>query len=141
EYLSQLDNGAIDTAISYSAGITSPHTRVLFFHLGGAAARVDEMATAASHRQANFALNIATAWENHAHNEQYIQWTRDFWNDMRTYSSGGVYVNFISADDGQERVRAAYGAAKYDRLVALKNRYHPTNLFRLNQNILPSLAA
>jgi len=144
EYLSEMSNEAIETAISYSAGIISPYTRVLVFHLGGAAARVDEMATAAGNRNANYVLNIATAWENAAatsgvaENERYIQWTRDFWNDMQPFSTGGGYVNFLSADEGQDRVRAAYGAEKYARLAALKNRYDPANLFRLNQNIVPA---
>ena len=65
--------------------------------------------------------------------------TRDFWTAMQPFSTGGVYVNFLSEDEGEDRVKAAYGAANYERLVALKNKYDPTNFFRLNANIQPTL--
>jgi hypothetical protein len=66
-----------------------------------------------------------------------MAWARNFWEAMRPHATGGVYVNFLD-DEGEERVKAAYGAAKYARLVALKKAYDPTNLFRLNQNIRPT---
>jgi FAD/FMN-containing dehydrogenase len=65
-----------------------------------------------------------------------MAWTRNFWEAIRPYSTGRVYVNFLG-EEGQDRVRAAYGDAKYEHLRALKRRYDPTNLFRLNQNIRP----
>jgi len=138
EYLSGISDDAIDTAVSYGAGMTSPFTRVALFHLGGAIRSVDEMATAASHRDAEYVLAINTGWESAADSERRVQWTRNFWTAMRPFSTGGTYVNFLSADDGQARVRAAYGQEKYERLVALKDKYDPANLFRLNQNIRPS---
>ena len=138
EYVREISDGAIDTAVSYSAGMTSPLTRVALFHLGGAIRNVDEMAMAASHRDAAYVVAINTGWDEKANGEQQIQWTRDFWTDMRRFSTGGTYVNFLSADDGQDRVRAAYGQEKYERLVALKDKYDPANLFRLNQNIRPT---
>jgi FAD/FMN-containing dehydrogenase len=61
----------------------------------------------------------------------------DLWSALRPFSMGGVYVNFLSADDGEDRVRAAYGAEKYERLVELKRRYDPQNLFKMNKNISP----
>jgi FAD/FMN-containing dehydrogenase len=69
-----------------------------------------------------------------------VRWAREFWTAMQPYSSGAVYVNYLGqeTDEGAERIKAAYGAEKYRRLVALKNKYDPTNLFRLNQNIKPS---
>ena len=68
-----------------------------------------------------------------------MTWVRDLWNAMAPYSSGGVYVNYLGqeSDEGSNRVEAAYGPEKYARLVALKNKYDPTNLFRMNQNIRP----
>jgi FAD/FMN-containing dehydrogenase len=111
---------------------------VAFQHLGGAVSRVDEDATAFSHRDTAFALAIQTAWLDPAELEKHIRWTREFWMAMQPFSVGGTYVNFLSADDGEDRVKAAYGA-KYERLVALKNKYDPTNLFRLNQNIKPTV--
>ena len=77
---------------------------------------------------------------NPAAKAQNVKWVRDLWGAMRPYSSGGVYVNYLGqeADEGAERVKSAYGPEKYARLVALKEKYDPTNLFRLNQNIKPS---
>ncbi len=63
---------------------------------------------------------------------------RRLWEQLRPFSSGGVYVNYQMGDEGEDRLRAAYGAEKYERLVALKDKYDPTNLFRLNQNIKPT---
>ena len=98
--------------------------------------RVDEDATAYSHRDAAYAVNMNASWtEGEA--EQHIQWARDFSTAMQPLSSGG-YVNFLS-NEGEERIKAAYGAAKYERLVDLKNKYDPTNLFRMNQNIRPTV--
>ena len=69
-----------------------------------------------------------------------IRWAREFWEEMQPYATGGVYVNYLGgeSDEGTERVRAAYGPEKYQRLAALKTKYDPTNLFRFNQNIRPA---
>lgn len=138
EYLHEISDDAIETCIGYAAGITSPHTRAALFHLGGATHRYDEGAMAVSHRDAEYVLAINTGWKNPSDNERRMQWTRDFWTAMQPFSTGGVYVNFLSKDDGQDRIRAAYGPEKYDKLVALKNKYDPTNLFQINQNIEPT---
>jgi FAD/FMN-containing dehydrogenase len=138
EYLSQLDDEVIETAVAYSADITSPQTRVAIFQLGGAASQIDEMANATGHREAEYILAIDSGWENPGDDEQQIQWTRDFWREVQPFSTGGAYVNFMSADEGQERVKAGYGAEKYERLVKVKNRYDPDNFFRLNQNVKPN---
>jgi FAD/FMN-containing dehydrogenase len=68
-----------------------------------------------------------------------MQWTRDFEAAMRPHSTGGVYVNFLG-EEGADRIKAAYGPAKYARLAALKSKYDPTNFFRLNQNIKPAVS-
>ncbi|MDX1665554.1 MAG: BBE domain-containing protein, partial [Candidatus Promineifilaceae bacterium] len=88
-----------------------------------------------------FVLAINNGWRVLRETEEQIQWTRAFWTAVRPYSTGGSYVNFLTADEGQERVRAAYGEEKYRRLVKIKDRYDPANLFRHNQNIQPSEAA
>jgi FAD/FMN-containing dehydrogenase len=74
--------------------------------------------------------------------EKCVRWAREFWDAMQPWSTGGVYVNYLGreADEGTGRIEAAYGPEKYARLVALKNKYDPTNLFRLNQNIKPTQA-
>ncbi|MGJ3237066.1 MAG: FAD-binding oxidoreductase [Anaerolineae bacterium] len=137
EYLHDISDDAIETLISYGAEITSPNTRVALFQLGGAIQNTDEMAMAVSHRDAEYVLAINTGWQNPTDNKREIQWTQDFWMAMQPFSSGGVYVNFLSQDDGQNRVRAAYGDEKYDKLVQLKDKFDSENLFRMNQNIQP----
>ena len=76
-------------------------------------------------------------WGDPAQDEPVIDWVRRVWEQLRPFSYGGVYVNYLS-NEGEDRVRAAYSPDKYERLIALKNRYDPTNLFRLNQNIKPT---
>lgn len=139
EYLFALSDDAIDAIVAHAARITSPLSLAAFFHLGGAVSRVGEDDTAFSHRDAAFALNIQASWLDPEESDEHIRWTRDFWTAMQPFSTGGVYVNFLSEDEGEDRVRAAYGATNYERLVALKNKYDPTNLFRLNQNIKPTV--
>ncbi|MDQ4076072.1 MAG: BBE domain-containing protein, partial [Chloroflexota bacterium] len=139
EYLAGLSDEAIDTAVAHAATISSPMTRVLIMQLGGAMSRVDEMALAASHRDAAFVAAINNGWTDPAENERQVKWTRDFWQSMRPFSSGGTYVNFLSEGEEPARVRAAYGPEKYERLVALKNKYDPTNFFHVNQNIQPTV--
>ena len=134
--LLELTDQSIDTIVAHSEAITSPHTIVPIFQFGGAGSRVPENATAYGHRDAAYALNVNASWtEGEA--ERHIEWARDFSMAMQPYSAG-VYVNFLS-NEGDERIKAAYGAAKYERLVRLKNKYDPTNLFRMNQNIKPTV--
>ncbi len=82
-------------------------------------------------------LNVQAAWENPAETHAHIGWARDYWQATRPFSSGGTDVNFLTADEDEDRVRAAYGPAIYERLVDVKTRYDPDNQFRSNQNIWP----
>ena len=134
--LLELTDHAIDTIVAHSEAITSPHTIVPLFQFGGIASRVAEDAMAYSHRNAAYALNCNASWTE-GEPERHIQWARDFSTAMQPYSAG-VYVNFLS-NESEERVKAAYGATKYERLVTLKNKYDPSNFFRLNQNIRPTV--
>jgi FAD/FMN-containing dehydrogenase len=136
-YLKDLSNGAIDVLASYCDEITSPLSQVHLQHLGGAAGRVGEDAMAFGHREALCVLNIVTKWHDPRESEKHVAWTRNLESAMRPFSTGGVYVNFLG-EEGEDRVRSAYAPAKYDRLVALKNKYDPTNFFCMNQNIKPS---
>jgi FAD/FMN-containing dehydrogenase len=137
EYLPGISDKAIETILEHTQQISSPLTNVLLFQLGGAVSRVGEGETAAGNRAASYVLNIASAWTDPGESEYHIEWTRDFWWAMHPFGTGGVYVNFLSQDEGQERVRAAYGP-NHALLVELKNKYDPTNLFRMNQNIRPT---
>lgn len=137
EYLSGISDAAIDTCIAHAPDESKPYSAALLFQLGGAISRVDAQANAAAHRDAAYVINIQAAWEAPEETERYTHWAREFWSAMQPYSTGGVYVNFLSEDEGGDRIRAAYGD-RYERLVALKQRYDPTNLFRINQNIRPN---
>jgi FAD/FMN-containing dehydrogenase len=138
EYLAGLPDPAFDVLADGLAQITSPLSDFKIGALGGAVARVGEDDTAYSCRSAPFVLNINARWSDPQDADPHVAWTQDLWQAMRPWSAGGVYVNFLG-DEGQDRVRAAYGDRKYQRLVALKNRYDPTNFFRLNQNIQPGV--
>jgi hypothetical protein len=107
--------------------------------LGGAVSRIDPDATAFNHRNVEYSFMSIGECAKIAEAESCVRWAREFWSAMQPYATDAVYVNYLGqeADEGAERVKAAYGPEKYQRLVALKNKYDPTNLFRLNQNIKP----
>jgi hypothetical protein len=126
----------IDALIEHSSRIRSPWTYAVLFHLGGAIADVDQDATAYAHRRAAHNLNINAVWLPHQPDEDEIAWSREFFSAIQPHQVG-AYVNFLDRDDA-ERVPAAYGEATYRRLVVLKDRHDPDNLFRLNHNISPS---
>jgi hypothetical protein len=106
--------------------------------MGGAVSRMDPQATAYNYRDAHYNFLIVGMWADPAEDARGISWVRSLWQALHPFSSGNIYVNYES-DVGVDRVQAAYGAAKYDRLVALKNAYDPTNFFRLNANITPTV--
>jgi FAD/FMN-containing dehydrogenase len=135
-YLSELSDQAIETIVDQNSRIPSPLSAIHLHHLGGAFGRMSEEESAFSHRDAQFALNIPSTWSNKEDSEKNIQWTRDFFESMKPFTSG-VYVNFLM-DEGEDRVKAAYSSEKYARLAEIKKKYDPTNFFHLNQNIKPS---
>ncbi|HEY9205091.1 MAG TPA: BBE domain-containing protein, partial [Candidatus Methanoperedens sp.] len=114
----------------------SPMSKILIGNLVGAVNRVSDDETPYSHRDAPFVINITSMWQDTTRNEENIKWARDLWNAVQPFATGGVYVNFLMTE-GADRIMAAYGKEKYERLVALKNKYDPTNFFSLNQNIKP----
>jgi hypothetical protein len=136
-FLKELGDDLIDILIERSAKLLSPMSMVLFFHLHGAAARVDRNATAFGLREDQWDYDVISQWTDPAESASHIQWTRDFWTAVEPFATGEVYVNHLDAEEAT-RIRAAYGPG-YERLVALKNKYDPTNLFRLNQNIKPTV--
>ncbi len=139
EYVSGYTDQAIETLIDYAARKPSPLSKILIAHLGGAVGRVDPGDTAYAHRSAPFLVNINATWTDPQERDVHIGWARDLWTALQPASHGGVYVNFLS-DEGEERVRAAYGAETFARLTDLKTRYDPGNFLRFNQNIQPRSA-
>ena len=110
---------------------------MLIEQLGGAVSRVGKDATAFNHRDSPYDLVIMSMWSDPEESAKHMRWADELWRAMQPFSSGGVYVNYLG-NEGEERVRAAYGS-NYERLVTLKNKYDPTNLFCLNQNIKPTV--
>ena len=138
--LPPLNDDLIDVIVEHASMITSPFSTIPIFTLGGAVARVPDDATAFANRQAAHDINIVAAWHpNDPEPDRHVHWVRNFFEALAPYSQG-VYVNFTS-DDTSERFREkAYGAQKWARLVALKSKYDPANVFRFNANIPPGEA-
>ena len=136
-HLSELSDGAIDAVLEHHAGIPAPLGQVHIHQMGGAAGRVPAGATAFAHRDAAFVLNLIGMWLEPGDDGRNVAWVREISAAVEPHTTGAPYVNFL-ADEGADRVRAAYGAEAYDRLRALKREYDPTNAFRLNQNIPPA---
>jgi FAD/FMN-containing dehydrogenase len=139
-FLKDLSDDAIDTMVAHCATRPSPRCGMALDELGGAVSRVAQEETAFPHRNVRYDLIIAGVCTDPAEAETCVRWARELWEAMQPFATGSVYVNYLGqeADEGTERLRTAYGPQKYDRLVALKNTYDPANLFRLNQNIMPT---
>jgi FAD/FMN-containing dehydrogenase len=133
---STLADGLFDVVVAYVGKLPSPQCEIFFGALGGATTRPAPGATAYPHRDAQFVMNFHGRWETPADDTRCIGWARDFFKASAPFASGSVYVNFLTADEG-DRVRAAYGS-NYDRLAQAKRTYDPDNLFRMNQNITPA---
>ncbi len=138
-YFRELDDHAIETIARFHQNATSPSSEIHIQQFGGAIARVDENETAHGERQAPFVLNVIATTHEPAGLETHIDWAQRLYSEIEPSLTGGAYINFLSSE-GEDRVRAAYGTEKFARLRALKDRYDPTNLFHLNQNIPPSKA-
>jgi FAD/FMN-containing dehydrogenase len=137
ENLSALPDAAIDTFVDYARSFSSPLTYFTLEPKGGAISALGEDDTALGSRDAAYAFYVVTMWSDPAESERHIAWTREFGQAMQPYTTAGMFLNFVM-DEGQERVRSTYGERRYRRLMALKGKYDPGNLFRHNQNIPPS---
>jgi hypothetical protein len=137
--LRELSSGVIDEVLAGLESITSPLSQIGLWAVGGAASRVDPSATAVGAREEGFEVNVVGAWTPSDDSpSRHIGWVRGCWDALQPWSTG-VYANFLS-DEGSLGVKAAYGA-RLARLTALKDRFDPTNFFRMNGNIPPSGSA
>jgi FAD/FMN-containing dehydrogenase len=132
---SSLSDGAIGAIIEYAAKLPSPHCEIFIGTIGGQTGRVAPEAMAYSSRNANYVMNVHGRWESAAEDKRCIAWAREFFAKTQPFASGGAYINFLTQDE-TDRIAFAYGTT-YNRLVELKKKYDPTNLFRMNQNIKP----
>jgi FAD/FMN-containing dehydrogenase len=137
-YLRNLDKATIDALLPRGINPPTPPILVALWHLGGAVKRVDPAATAYVGRPWPYLFSVDCIWDDPALTEDVLAYSRDYLAEMDPYSPGGLYINFAGlGEEGEDLVKDAYGD-NYKRLVTLKNKYDPTNLFRLNQNIKPS---
>ncbi|MFN2615636.1 MAG: FAD-binding oxidoreductase [Thermoleophilaceae bacterium] len=138
DYLAELPDEAIDVAVDKAEEMRSPFTALIFAPLGGAVGRVDRSSMALELPDAKWLYFCLPLWMDPSFEEQEIAWGRSFMETMRPWAAGKAPPNFINVDDRADRLRASYGEEKYERLVALKDKYDPENVFALNQNIPPS---
>lgn len=136
DFFRELSDEAIDLYIQYGSELPAPLSTMHLYPIDGAVHRVGKHDTAFSYRDVTWSMVITGVSPEPGNNERLVNWTRDYWNALHPYSAGGAYVNFLM-EEGQERVQATY-RDNYERLVAIKTKYDPGNLFRINQNIKPT---
>jgi FAD/FMN-containing dehydrogenase len=134
EYLRSYEPALLTRAIEQASRIVSPHSAILIFPIDGALNELSEDHSAVGNRDAVAVLNIAASWEGAAGDQANIDWARSAWRDLRQFSTGGTYINFLTEEEGDERTRAAY-RTNYPRLAQLKAIWDPGNLFHTNKNI------
>jgi hypothetical protein len=134
-YFTSLDDNTIDRLVAAVASIPSSETQIELAYLGGAAARIAANETAFGDRSAPFIMNLLANWSEASADGDNISWIRGVFHKLRPAMKPGVYINFMSGDE-QDRVPEAY-QERWDRMVAVKSHYDPSNFFRLNQNVPP----
>ncbi|HEU5204026.1 MAG TPA: FAD-binding oxidoreductase [Candidatus Limnocylindrales bacterium] len=136
-FMDELTDAAIEVLVDRYEQTTGPMTAFLLEHVHGAATRVPESATAFPHRAPGINVAIPSVWLDPADTDANIAWTQESYAELQPHLRRGRYVNYLAEDDtGEAAARAAYGS-NFDRLVEVKTKYDPTNLFRLNANIPP----
>ncbi|MDP1899313.1 MAG: FAD-binding oxidoreductase [Rubrivivax sp.] len=134
-YLAGIDSRTIDLAAEHAGRIRSPHSAILLFQIQGALNERPAGYSPAGNRNAAYVLNIAGAWESAADDAVNVAWARECFEAMRACSTGGTYINFLTEEEGRDRIEAAYSPADLGKLAALKRRYDPDNLFRHTKSI------
>jgi FAD/FMN-containing dehydrogenase len=137
DFVNEVSDHAIAHHIPFAEALPSMHSTMHLYPINGAAARVGKTDTAWNYRDATWAQVMVGVDPDPANNEKIISWTKSYYDALHPYSAGGAYVNFLMGDEGEERVKKTYGD-NYERLVTIKNKYDPHNLFRVNQNIKPT---
>jgi FAD/FMN-containing dehydrogenase len=134
-YLPGIEPAAFDVLIDYAARLPSPHSAILMFQIEGALGELPADHSPVGNRDAAFVLNIAASWERADDDAQNVRWARECFEATQPFSTGGTYVNFLTEEEGRERIEAAYGRPTLARLAALKQQYDPENLFRHTKSI------
>jgi FAD/FMN-containing dehydrogenase len=137
DYHDTFPDDAVDVFVKYGHDLPGPASQQLLLPWGGQIARVPEDATPLANRSTTWITHPFALWEGAGNDAAAIAWARGFRRDIAAHATGGVWLNFIG-NEGQDRVRAAFGPEKYARLAALKAEWDPENVFRGNQNIEPA---
>jgi FAD/FMN-containing dehydrogenase len=137
EYLPRIEPALCEKAIEQAAKIRSPHSAVILFQIEGALNLLNDDYSPVGNRDARYVLNLAGSWEQPGDDQANIEWARAAWEDLKRFSTGGTYINFLTEDEGAARTAAALGGA-LGRLADIKARWDPDNVFRTNRNIEPA---
>jgi FAD/FMN-containing dehydrogenase len=137
EYLSRIEPALCEKVIEHAATIRSPHSAIILFQIEGALNGVEEGHSPVGNRDARYVLNISSAWEKADEDRANMDWTREAWNQMKRFSTGGTYINFLTEDESTERIEAALGNG-LNRLTQVKAKWDPKNVFRTNRNVKPA---
>ena len=136
DFIKDIPDEAVAEHAKYGENLPTPHSTMHLYPINGAAHKVGKNDTPWAYRDANWSQVIVGVDPDPVNNEKITKWTKDYYNAIHPYAAGGAYVNFMM-DEGEDRVKDSY-KYNYDRLVSIKNKYDPKNLFRVNQNIKPS---
>lgn len=137
EYLPRIEPGMDEKFIAHGLKIPSPHSALILFQIGGALNQLEEDHSPVGNRDAKYVLNIGGAWEHKNEDKINVEWAQETWNDLKVFSTGGTYINFLTEDEGPERIEAALGNG-LTRLADVKKNWDPENIFRTNRNIQPA---
>jgi len=137
EYLPRIEPALCRKFVEHAARFPSPHSALILFQIGGALNRFKADHSPVGNRDACYVLNVTGSWEREGGDGANVQWVRDAWSDMKSYSTGGTYINFLTEDEGHERTEAALGKG-LERLAKVKAKWDPQNMFRTNRNIEPA---
>jgi FAD/FMN-containing dehydrogenase len=135
-FATKIDDAAIAAHVQHGAKVPVVNSTMHIYPINGACSRVRPDATAFAYRDAQFATVIAGMWPDPADNANNVKWVKDYYAAIQPHSAPGGYVNFMAGDD-QGRIRDNY-KGNYERLVSIKKKYDPGNLFHMNQNVRPS---
>jgi hypothetical protein len=137
DFVNELSDEAIDLHIKHGNQLPTMQSSMHLYPINGAVSRVPGNATPWNYRNATWAEVIIGVDPDPGNRDKIISWAKEYWNALHPFSAGGAYINFMM-EEGEDRIKATYGS-NYERLVMIKNKYDPGNLFRVNQNIKPTV--
>ena len=136
EYLAGLTPDLLKGCIKAGETLKSPHSAMILFPMGGAIGQHSNGHSAVGNRNANYVFNVTASWEKPEDDAANIEWARASWNELKRFSTGGTFINFLNDEETGDRIQAAYGS-NYERLARVKAAWDPQNMFRSNKNVQP----